>query len=178
MPQITEIKPDAVLATDTIAFPLADHDAGATVTDHVRPIGGRVNFTDTNLESVPIDIVTYYGQDSRHSFRYGVYVDTPNVTLFPNGPAADWSGVATLEFDYQPHTTQLTGKASNFTLPGDPLDCLVAFAAYFMENRLARLEKRKPDPVLVAEYASAEELYLDQVTGRRKAQVGPGREVW
>ena len=175
--KIAPIKPDALVAVQTVTLPLADFAAGAPLEPHLLIHGGTVHFQNANRWPEPLQFVGFDRRLERPFPGYGAYVD--GATLHLLGTEEDWNEVARIEIRYFPEPAPLAALTDPLTLPKQPLDVCVAACADFAARR-APLSSVSPAEraQFVAEFQEAEERYIDEVTGRRKVTVGQTREDW
>lgn len=174
--RLAQVKKDAVQSTFELEVPAeADFADGDYVPDNHQVHGGDVVFTDTNIPKEPLEIVSF--AQRLEDRRWGAFVHGRSIKLL--GLFSDWAGVDHIDIYYFPVGEDLTGRDSEFDLPGQPLTMLVAATGAFLGSRPVPEGSPPVDVVaLLAEKQKAEEEWLDQVTGRRYATVGRIREVW
>lgn len=175
--RLAQIKKSAVQSTFELEVPAeADFADGDYLPEHILVHGGDVVFTDTNRAKKPLALVTFAQRLEDRAF--GAYVQDRNIKLL--GVFSDWADVDHIDVYYFPRGEELTGRTSEFDLPGQPLAMLVAAAVHFLAGRATVTEADPPLDVagLKHEKYEAEEVWIDQVTGRRYAVVGSVREVW
>ncbi len=189
--KVADLHPQALAKAQVVAISTIDWSAPyvSLSADVLRPVGGRVRLKDSNIsEEEPFHILPEVDRTPQNrSYRYSGYWVGPSPN-FPSGQgtttgfiqlagqAADWEAALTLYIDYFPRVQlQPSTLASVFELPGAHADVLVAWGGLIAARRVS-------ERVDVAEYSDtwllAEERYLDLVTGRRRAKVGPATENW
>jgi hypothetical protein len=172
--KIADLKQDAVVSTQNILLPLAVFADGAALDPHILIHGGDINFVDSDVEREPLDFVQFAERLARNYLK-AAYIRVG--TLFLLGRAEDWTDIASIDIRYFPQPAEITAVGQDFDLPGDPLDVLTAKTAHWAAKRLP--QTAGVDVMgFAAEWVAAEQRYLDQATGRRRATVGRTREVW
>lgn len=191
--RLADLQRDAVRESETIELPLADFDAGVLFlqaeeesVDVENPgylliHGGDVVFTDSNRPAEELQLLQFANRFDRHRFTWPAYIQGYRLHLV--GAAVDWETVASIELHYFPAGATLRGPEQRFSLPGQPLNVLVAAAALFLAERAdAELNPKQGRPVdlrmFLGRKAEAEQLYINRVTGRNRARVSTTREVW
>lgn len=174
--RLAQIKKNAVQSLFELEIPAeADFADGDYLPEHILVHGGDVVFTDTARKKEPLDLVSF--AQRLEDRRWGAFIQGRNIKLL--GLFSDWSAVERIDVFYFPYGEDLTGRTSEFDLPGSPLTMLVAAAAHFIGSRPAPEGAPPVDVVeLGAEKLKAQEEWFDAVTGRRYATVGTVREVW
>lgn len=175
--RIADIKRDAVQKVYEVSIPTAaDWEAGESLPDHILIHKGDVVWEDTDLGKEEFEVVAF-SQRQEANRNWGGWIQEGRLRLMHE--AADWEGIERIDLFYFPLGEDLTGRTSEFDLPGRPLPLLTAAASYFMA---LRAPAGAATPIDVGRFGQdkldAEEKYLDEVTGRRRAVVSRAREVW
>lgn len=187
--KIPDFKRDSMIQDSTTVslsgYSFSADESGAVLPEATEFLGGDVIFSDSNREPENLRLLPY-AQRNAPFFRWGAWIQIPTVQSGIRSPylkllgvEADWTGVQEIEVHYyQRLLIGLSTLSSQFELPGDCEDVLVAWGAYLCARRAAE----EGNPVDVAsferDWLRSEELYLDQVTGRRRAQIGRATEDW
>jgi len=172
--RIYNVKPDAVHVAQEVQLPLEDFAAGIALNDCLQVHGASVYYRSPDYRPEPV-----------------MFVDYPHRFIRPGGPAAyrradrifllgtpaDWQDVARIVIDLFPRGPDTLGPKDELVLPGQALAPCVAALAVVMARRVE--PDRRPDLIELRDRLSeAEERYLDQVTGRRRAVVSVIQDVW
>lgn len=172
--RIYNAKPDALHVAQEVQLPLEDFAAGIALNDCLQVHGASVYYRSRDYRPEPV-----------------MFVDYPHRFIRPGGPAAyrradrifllgtpaDWQDVARVVIDLFPRGPDTLGPKDELVLPGQAMAPCVAALAVAMARRLG--PERRPDLVELRDrLAEAEERYLDQVTGRRRAVVSVIQDVW
>jgi len=172
--RIYNVKPDAVHVAQEVQLPLEDFAAGIALNDCLQVHGASVYYRSPDYRPEPV-----------------MFVDYPHRFIRPGGPAAyrradrifllgtpaDWQDVARIVIDLFPRGPDTLGPKDELVLPGQAMAPCVAALAVAMARRVG--PERRPDLVELRDrLAEAEERYLDQVTGRRRAVVSVIQDVW
>lgn len=185
--KIRDIKPDAIRKTlqinlSTFQWNTVGGFSALTITTEVTD--GTVIFTQSDRPAEPFKLVPY-AQRFQPFFRWGGWLaneDVPSLessVLYLLGVQADWEGVSSIQFHHFPVVQgPLTGLPSEIGLPVDHDDVMVAYGATVCARRARELGLEVDAERIDAEWKEAEELYIDRVTGRRRAKVGVATEVW
>lgn len=173
--RLAQIKRDAMQTAWDIEIPAEDAwEDGEFVPDRILLHGGTVVFTDTSRPAEELDLLEFSQRFEDRS--WGVYF-LGGMLRF-SGLHSDWTEVDHVTLYYFPQGDDLTAKTDLFVLPGQSLRLLVPAAAAFLAKRAVGLGQDVDAAALVAEQRTAEDLWLDEVTNRRRAIVGSTRSVW
>lgn len=185
--QIRDIKPDAIRKTLQLTIGTFQWDAqggySATVAT-TEFTDGTVLFTQSDRPAEPFKIVPY-AQRFQPFFRWGGWLaheDVPSSessVLRLLGVESDWEGVASIELHHFPLVQNaLTTLQSTIDLPVNHDDVMVAYGATVCARRAREHGLEVDADRIDQEWVAAEELYIDRVTGRRRAKVGVATETW
>lgn len=179
--RIAAIKQDAVHVEVDVALPLADFDAGAHIAqgddppvpvEYITVHGAVAHPSAPDHSRTPIRLVPYVQRTERFS-TLAAYLR--GERLFLLGTADDWKGVDRITVDLFPvGPNSIDFHTGALMLPGRAQATCVAAMALFMAGRVPEA----PAQTLAAMAAAAEELYLDQVTDRRRAKVIVPQGAW
>ena len=166
--------PHAVTATEQIALPLADFDAGETLPDFQRVLGGTVYLSgNVTSPTYPLTLVPW-SQRLEPALRPAAYLE--GFTLHLCGREADWAGYDRVDVSYVPLATQLTAMGDVLTVPDVAESAVVEAVAAFLAVRTSdmsageKLERRR--------YAAACETELLDQLAQREARVSVTLERW
>lgn len=172
--RIYNVKPDAVHVAQEVQIPLEDFAAGIALNDCLQVHGASVYYRPPDRRQEPV-----------------MFVDYPHRFIRPGGPAAyrradricllgtpeEWKDAERIVIDLFPRGPDTLGPKDELVLPGQALAPCVAALAVVMARRVE--PDRRPDLIELRDrLAEAEERYLDQVTGRRRAVVSVIQDVW
>jgi hypothetical protein len=170
--EIAELKADALHEAEEITLPLASFGAGYLIVKPYFRLHGGVVIRKSDGRPEPLRLVEYV--DRLERFEQPAAYDQAG-TLILLGQAEDWEPYAKIVLDLFPSTASLATLAAEFVLPGKKArPALVAACAAFLASRTEGVDPQRFDAVA----AAAEEAYLDEVTGRRRAKVSQIRSVW
>lgn len=163
------------------ALPLANFDTGITVPDYKHPIQVEVDYPQDVNQEQRRNIVNLVPWERRLDYHRAAYLR--NNTLYLTGVAADWTSFEKVRIYYIPEVNDLTtytGAGGTLVVPNAASPCLVAYLAQFMARRaassetIAAAERRE----FRADFAEAEEAFLDELAGQRQAELSVVKEVF
>lgn len=170
--RIADLKPDAVHTAQKVELPLEDPSAGIALEEHIRVHGAAAHYASC---ADPVRIVEYPLRLERFT-RPAAYVQAGRLYLL-GSPDAEWARVREVEIDLFPRGPDELAMDTPLLLPGQPQATCVAAVAAFLSRR-STAEPPPPAAAFAEITRAAEERYLDEVSGRRRAVVSQTREVW
>lgn len=168
--RIFDEKPDAVHLAQEVELPLDDFAAGIALDDCLQVHGASVYYRSPDR---PPEAVTFVGYPQRFAHLGGRAAYRQADRIFLLGTPEDWRDVEKIVIDLFPRGPDSLGPKDPLVLPGQAMAPCAAAVALLMA--------RRAEVVSDAHYAAverAEELYLNQVTARRRAVVSPIQDYW
>lgn len=176
--ELADLKRDLLKETYELDLAAYDFEFGEQLPEYLLVHGGTVVFTNSRRDPEPFELVPYRERLDAWQYRWGGYLNGEGLLLLL-GREADWNEVSRIDVHYFPKGALLALPADAFVLPGMPLDVLAEQAAYFLARRLPKDVDPPVDKAWhKAEALSAEEKYIDQVTGRNRAVFSRTQTVW
>lgn len=172
--RIFDEKPDAVHLAQEVELPLDDYAAGIQIEDCLQVHGASVHYRAPGRRPEDVRIVGY---PLRHARIAGPAAYRQADRLFLLGTPADWRHAEKVVIDLFPRGPDTLGPKDPLVLPGQAMPPCAAALAVLMARRTDP-EHRPPLAELREQAMEAEELYLNRVTGRRRAIVSVTRDVW
>jgi hypothetical protein len=172
--EIAHWSPGAVAEDAEILLAGYDFNAGAGLPPHLRIHAGTVHPFGAR-SPVELDLV---GFDQRFGGRSWPQAYVRGDRLYLIGDDPRWQAVERVVVHLFPAGPALTPQAPNLILPGEPTETCALELAVRMAARLQQPDRASDLGQLREHAALAEQAYIDDVTGRRRARVGYTETVW